>query len=221
VGFFAFYEFYIFQIEVTTKKKQSLYLECSEISLKELDLMPEHEKQHSSGVAKGGLITGIIGTTLGVLNGADGLLGGRGGYGRGAGADYVCRHELEREENNKREHNRTHDKLVTKEVLKMAEKLAAANDEIARLKSENYTDTAVAPLQAAISNLETKAALTQRDIQDVVEWAKNTFVEQEKGYVDGRRINFHGTHPKLGVNGGDERFPKNNKCNCDCDLLAG
>jgi len=187
--------------------------------------MPEHEKQHSSGVAKGGLITGIIGSTLGVLNGAGGLFGGGGGYGRGAGADYVCRHELEREENNKREHNRTHENLVTQKELTLSKELAAANDIIARLESEKYTretvSEATAPLQKAIAELETKATLTQRDIQEVVEWAKNTFVEQEKGYVDGRRINFHGTHPVLGVNGGDERFPKNRSCHCDCDSLAG
>ena len=187
--------------------------------------MPEHEKQHSSGVARGGLITGIIGSTLGVLNGAGGLFGGGGGYCRGPGADYVCRHELEREENHKREHNRSHEKLVTKELLEMAERLAVANDTIARMQSEKYTDnavdTAVAPLQAAISKLQTEAALTKRDIQDVVEWARNTFVEQEKGYIDGRRINFHGAHPLLGVNGGDERFPKNRPCNCDCDSVAG
>ena len=119
--------------------------------------MPDYEKQHSSGVAKAGLITGITGTLLGALNGADGLFGGRGG----GGADYVCRHELEREEKNKHEHNRTHDSLVTKETLALTEKLAEANAEIAQLKAEKFTvatvNEAVAPLQTAISALETKA----------------------------------------------------------------
>jgi hypothetical protein len=185
--------------------------------------MPDYEKQHSSGVAKAGLITGITGTVLGALNGAGGLFGGRGGY--GSGADVVCRHELKREEKNKQEHNRAHDKLVTKETLALTEKLSEAKAEIERLKAEKFTvatvSEAVAPLQTAISALETKAALQQRDIQDVVTWAKNTFVPQETGYVDGRRINFHGTHPILGVNGGDERFPKNRQCNCNCEFAEG
>ena len=59
----------------------------------------EFEK-HSSGVAKGGLTTGIIGTSLGVLNamGGTGLLGGLvGGAPMGAGAVGCTRELMEKD----------------------------------------------------------------------------------------------------------------------------
>lgn len=65
------------------------------------------ELNHSSGVAKAGLTTGIIGTALGAMNGGGGILGnlfggfgcGRGyGYGYGSyGYDPVNRFELNQE----------------------------------------------------------------------------------------------------------------------------
>ena len=59
----------------------------------------EFEK-HSSGVAKGGLATGIVGTSLGVLNavGGTGLLGGLiGGMPAGAGAMGCTRELMEKD----------------------------------------------------------------------------------------------------------------------------
>lgn len=77
---------------------------------------------HSSGVAKAGLTTGIIGTALGAMNGG-GILGnlfgcgcGR-GYGVGYGYDPVNRFELAQES-----------------------ALAAKDAEIALLKSNTYQD---------------------------------------------------------------------------------
>jgi hypothetical protein len=45
-------------------------------------------ERHSSGVAKAGLTTGIIGTALGVLNGGAGLMNGFGGRSYGAAMPY-------------------------------------------------------------------------------------------------------------------------------------
>ena len=51
--------------------------------------------KNTRGVAVGGLTTGIIGTALGVLNGAGGLLGGmRSGCGCGSGSPAVSQYEL-------------------------------------------------------------------------------------------------------------------------------
>lgn len=81
------------------------------------------ELNHSSGVAKAGLTTGIIGTALGAMNGGGGILGnlfgcgcGR-GYGVGYGYDPVNRFELAQES-----------------------ALAAKDAEIALLKSNTYQD---------------------------------------------------------------------------------
>lgn len=81
------------------------------------------ELNHSSGVAKAGLTTGIIGTALGAMNGG-GILGnlfGWGGCGRGYGVGYgydpVNRFELAQES-----------------------ALAAKDAEIALLKSNTYQD---------------------------------------------------------------------------------
>lgn len=77
----------------------------------------------SNAKANAGLATGIIGTTLGVLNGAGGLLGMMGantGCGCGGGCaenQYVNRYEMT-----------------------MAQELAAKDGEIALLKADKYTD---------------------------------------------------------------------------------
>ena len=75
----------------------------------------------SSGVAKAGLTTGIIGTALGAMNGGGGILGnlfgcGR-GYGVGYGYDPVNRFELAQES-----------------------AIAAKDAEIALLRSNTYQD---------------------------------------------------------------------------------
>lgn len=74
----------------------------------------------SSGVAKAGLTTGIIGTALGAMNGGGGILGnlfGWGGCGRGYGYDAVSHYELAQES-----------------------AIAAKDAEIALLRSNTYQD---------------------------------------------------------------------------------
>lgn len=86
--------------------------------------MELNHNPHSSGVAKAGLTTGIIGTSLGVLNGGGGILGnlfGWGGCNRGCGYGYgydaVSHYELAQES-----------------------ALAAKDAEIALLRSNTYQD---------------------------------------------------------------------------------
>lgn len=74
----------------------------------------------SSGVAKAGLTTGIIGTALGAMNGGGGILGnlfGWNGCGRGYGYDAVSHYELAQES-----------------------AIAAKDAEIALLRSNTYQD---------------------------------------------------------------------------------
>ena len=160
-------------------------------------------QQHSSGVAKAGLTTGIIGTALGVLNtagGVGGLLGGHHGGGHGGyNPDYVHRKDRDREDENRRENDR---RFVSREV-------ADLQAENTRLKSERYTDERTSKLSHAVDMLQAENEMLRRDIKDVYKWAESTFVPQEKGYMDGRRVNYHGTYPLLGVDGGNDRNPIN------------
>lgn len=81
--------------------------------------MELNHTSHSSGVAKAGLTTGIIGTALGAMNNGGGILGGLFGCNRGFGYGYdpVNRYELAQES-----------------------ALAAKDAEIALLKSNIYQD---------------------------------------------------------------------------------
>jgi len=177
----------------------------------------EHEKG-SSGVAKAGLATGITGAALGVVNamGGGGLFGGYGGHGNhghGYNPDYVHHRDRDRDEKSQHKHEERLSKYVTKEVAE----LRAEN---AQLKAERYTDERISKLAHALEMLQSENQMLKRDIKEVYRYTDSTFVPQEKGYMDGRRVNFHGTHPLLGVDGGDERFPKTAHC-CSCDLVAG
>lgn len=71
----------------------------------------------TKGIGNAGLATGIIGTTLGVMNGGAGILG--------------------LANNNQKDY-------VTKDTLDMAMKLAAKDSEIALLKSEQNTEIKIA-----------------------------------------------------------------------------
>jgi len=126
----------------------------------------DHEKKEASGIAKAGLVTGIIGSALGVLDG--GFLGlGRGGYGfRGhyghEGAidkdAYIAKLEAERYADNK---------LALVEL-----QLCRQQNEITRLECE----------------LKCFQQKEERDVRDVYGWCDCKFVPQEKGYVNKARI---------------------------------
>lgn len=75
----------------------------------------------SNGKANAGLATGIIGTTLGVLNGAGGLLGM---MGNNCGCAGAC----------------SENQWVNRYEMTMAQELAAKDGEIALLKADKYTD---------------------------------------------------------------------------------
>ena len=100
----------------------------------------EFEK-HSSGVAKAGLATGIVGTSLGVLNGAGGLLGnggllgglfgnrGYGGYGGYGVYDVpVDRYEF------------SNQICATRELMEKDLKIAELNTDVKLRDSTIYTD---------------------------------------------------------------------------------
>lgn len=94
----------------------------------------------SNAKANAGLATGIIGTTLGVLNGAGGLLGMMGGN-MGCGCGGGC----------------PDNQYVNRYEMTMAQELAAKDGEIALLKADKYTDEkiieAYKDLQGQISAL--------------------------------------------------------------------
>ena len=191
--------------------------------------MPDFEK-HSSGVARAGLATGIVGSALGVLNtagGLGGLLGGKRGddnhgyhhnYHPAYHPDYVHKQDRDREEKQR-------EKLVCKETLAMSQTIAMQNAEIERMKAEKHmaalVEHEVAPVRKQVAEQAMEIAMLKRDVAEIPRWAECNFVPQEKGYMDGRRVNFHGTHPLLGINGGDERFPKRERCGCHCEHVAG
>lgn len=81
--------------------------------------MELNHERHSSGVAKAGLTTGIIGTSLGVLNGGGGILGNiLGGWGN----------------------NNCCNPAVNRYELGQEAALAAKDSEIALLKANTYND---------------------------------------------------------------------------------
>ena len=146
----------------------------------------DHERTGSSGVAKAGMITGITALALKALNN-DGLAGILGGGGGGSG-------------------------LVTLREAELMQQSAAKDSVIAAQHAQINTTAAVAaavaPLQTELNALRLNAVNTnnkldcfiqteQRDIADVYNYVNGTFIPQEKGFMDGRKINYHGVKPKL------------------------
>ena len=95
----------------------------------------------SNAKANAGLATGIIGTTLGVLNGAGGLLGMMGGN-MGCGCGGGC----------------AENQYVNRYEMTMAQELASKDGEIALLKADKYTDQKIVEaykdLQGQINTLK-------------------------------------------------------------------
>ena len=166
--------------------------------------------QRSSTVAKTGLALGASGLGIGLLNGLSSIFGG----GNGAAE---CSNGLSGFA--ARGHRHFEHEFVREKDLHWFERLNAKDDEILALKAERYADArvemAVAPLRAEIAALKNNAAMTGRDVADVQRWAECTFVPQEKGYMDGRRVNYHGVHPELGIDHDDKRFRRHDECFCE------
>lgn len=191
-------------------------------------------KRGSSAVAKTGLGLGIAGTALGLLGGTNLLNGAApveaaalraapygggwgapwGGYGPGCGWEgrgrYGCHFEDEAETHYEA---RLHQEVTNKDF------------EISILKGEKYTDCRVAALEKQICDLRVGLAMEVKDReccckelahadQDIINYANCTFIPQEKGFMDGRRVNFHGVRPELIL---DPRFTDDRRDRRDRD----
>ncbi|MCL2002751.1 MAG: hypothetical protein FWG72_01960 [Oscillospiraceae bacterium] len=201
-------------------------------------------KSKSSTVAKAGLVTGIIGTSLGAIDWMRETRERRDGHGHGNGYPgyggyphmpypfpgyaYPYAHGCHEG-----------DRPVTEREAKLRQELAYKDDIIVKQENEKYTlervGAAVAPLHAEICKLQGELIHTRdklncfieterRDINDVYRWSECTFVPQEKGYMDGRKINYHGVDPDLHVRPCDTRFRDDRRdrrdrddfdCRCD------
>lgn len=94
--------------------------------------MVDETVRHASGVAKAGLATGVVGTALGVLNGAGGLLGWNGLMGNPAmmasDNQFVNRYEIGNQID------------CTKQLMEKDLKIAELNTEVKLRDSNIYTD---------------------------------------------------------------------------------
>jgi len=168
----------------------------------------EYEKG-SSGTSKAALATGITGSVLGglaLLGETMGLNGRRQReeeHGRALALqnhpDYIHRSDRDHEDRKRQENDRRHEQNISRREMELMEQINRQNDEITRFKTEQFTTELIArelaPIHAAIAaqgraidRLEGNAAMTARDIKDVHEWAERTFIPQEPGLMDGRRV---------------------------------
>lgn len=178
-------------------------------------------KRGSSAVAKTGLGLGIAGTALGLLGGTglfNGVAGAEaaafrgapyGGYGCGApwgGCGWG--------EGRGRRGFHFEDEAETHYEARLRQEVNIKDFEISTLKSEKYTDARVAALEKQICDLRVGLAMEVKDREcccqelrhadaDVYSYVNCTFLPQEKGYMDGKRVNFHGVRPELIL---DQRF---------------
>ena len=117
----------------------------------------------SRGTAIGGLTTGIIGSTLGLLNGGAGLLGLMPNQAQSGGG------------------------YVTKEMLDLSMKLAAKDSELALVKSEQNTEVKIADVYERIM---TKVNANQREQdainreQAVYNGVNNATINCMKGHIE-------------------------------------
>ena len=104
------------------------------------------------------------------------------------------------------------DRPVTEREAKLRAEIAAEQDKTAKLEAVIYTKdsvaAAVAPIYAELNKLQGAVIRTadkleclekeeKRDVGDVYRYVDCTFIPQEKGYMDGRKVNYHGVRPEL------------------------
>ena len=118
--------------------------------------------------------------------------------------------------------------FVTQKELCLSDKLLAEKDKVAKLESELYTNNKIAHVEQQLcfqqneitalrKELECCCKMEERDIREVRHDIRDaredarvateslraycdcTFIPQEKGYMDGRRVNFHRCEPFIGV----------------------
>jgi len=119
---------------------------------------------------------------------------------------------------------------VTEKELKLVREIDCEKDKVAKLEAEKwsagYVNEALSPvhralgeqareidkLQLHIVRLEDKLACCCKEqehaVKDVYRWADCNFLPQEKGYMDGRHVNYHGVKPELIL---DPRFNDDNR----------
>ena len=140
--------------------------------------MPE---PNTAARATAGMTTGIIGTALGALNGL-GILGGGGNAGGLIGV---------------REGG------VSEKDIRYVRELNEKDARIIRLESEAYATKCVAeatgPLRDRIAALEANAGHAAGELGNLWKRCECTFVPQEKGYINAKRINYHGAAPALAL----------------------
>lgn len=155
-------------------------------------------KEGGEGWGKAGAVLGAAGTALGIADliwtstkrgkhDGRGYEGGYEGYGYGGYGRYpVCDGGLETKEAallRQRISTLEAEKYTDHRLFGVEKQLCAQQNEITRLQCE----------------LNCFREAERRDIHDVYAYANCTFVPQEKGYVDGSKINYHRVKPFVGV----------------------
>ena len=100
----------------------------------------------------------------------------------------------------------------------LVQEINTEKSKVAKLEAEKYTDWHTAkelqPIRAEVAEL--RAAMTR--LMDQVAFDRERsdcrYVPQEKGFMDGRRVNYHGVVPELQFR---EDFRRGDRDGCGCD----
>ena len=132
------------------------------------DVVQEEHDHKSSGIAKAGFVTGIIGTAGTVMNA---MANGNGLFGLGGGNQKV--EALQNENSKLRDEN-----LLLKANANTAEQVGGLRDQVIRLQEQNT---------ALRTELNQAFALVEERRQNLKQWTEDNFVRAKK-CVDAREI---------------------------------